>query len=182
VLVGDVGAPTGQFPLYAGDDVLIGGVGTVMKGFSGDDIMLGVGGFDKFLGGLGFDWASFERETQSVAVDMSIKEFIAPDAPLGADGIRDIFTQTEGLSGSRFDDILTADNNARAPIVPLAKNQLNNPSLIKGLADGPVDGFGNPELSFVNGTTEGAFFKPGTAVSITGNIVLGGGGNDIIEG
>ncbi|MGO4670630.1 peroxidase family protein [Bosea sp. 2RAB26] len=182
VLIGDVGAPTGQFPLYAGDDVLIGGVGTVMKGFSGDDIMLGVGGFDKFLGGLGFDWASFERETQSVAVDMSIKEFIAPDAPLGADGIRDIFTQTEGLSGSRFDDILTADNNARAPIVPLAKNQLNNPGLIKGLADGPVDGFGNPQLSFINGTTEGAFFKPGTAVGITGNIVLGGGGNDIIEG
>ena len=45
VLFGDVGAPTGGFPLYAGNDVLIGGVGTVMKGFSGDDIMLGVGGF-----------------------------------------------------------------------------------------------------------------------------------------
>ena len=190
VLVGDVGAPTGQFPLYAGDDVLIGGVGTVMKGFSGDDIMLGQGGFNKFLGGLGFDWASFERETQSIDVDMSTKEFIAPDAPLGADGIRDIFTQTEGLSGSRFDDILIADNNARAPRVPLAKNQLDNPYLIKGLADGPVDAAGNPILTFLNPSPlsglptsiQGALFQPGTNVGITGNIILGGAGNDVITG
>ena len=32
-----------------GNDVLLGGVGTVMKGFGGDDIMLGFGGFDKFI-------------------------------------------------------------------------------------------------------------------------------------
>ena len=29
-----------------------------MKGFSGDDIMLGQGGFAKFNGRLGFDWGS----------------------------------------------------------------------------------------------------------------------------
>jgi len=77
-LVGDVGAPTGQLPLYTGNDVLIGGVGTVMKGFGGDDIMLGRGGFDKFIGGTGFDWASFERETEGVSADMKRKEFVWP--------------------------------------------------------------------------------------------------------
>ena len=35
--------PHGQLPLYDGNDVLLGGVGTVTKGFGGDDIMLGVG-------------------------------------------------------------------------------------------------------------------------------------------
>ena len=70
VLVGDVGAPTGQLPLYTGNDVMIGGVGTVMKGFGGDDIMLGYGGFDKFIGGTGFDWASFELDTQGISADM----------------------------------------------------------------------------------------------------------------
>ena len=80
ILVGDVGAPTGQVPLYAGNDVLDGGdQGDKMVGFCGDDIMLGLGGFDKFYGRLGFDWASFENETHGVSVDMNRREFI-PDA------------------------------------------------------------------------------------------------------
>ena len=71
-LVGDTGAPTGQIPLFGGNDVLDGGgEGDKMVGFSGDDIMLGQGGFDKFNGLLGFDWASFEKETQGVSVDMT---------------------------------------------------------------------------------------------------------------
>ena len=40
-MVGDIGAPTGQIPLYQGNDVLDGGAfGDRMQGFSGDDIML----------------------------------------------------------------------------------------------------------------------------------------------
>ena len=133
VLFGDVGAPTVGFPLYAGNDVLIGGVGgDVMKGFSGDDIMLGVGGFTKFDGGLGFDWASFEHETQSVEVDMARREFIADQNPAGGDGFRDIYQLTEGASGSMFDDVIKGDNKTR---VVVARNTLDNPTLIKGLAD-----------------------------------------------
>ena len=49
-MFGDSGAPTGQQPLYSGNDVMVGGVagGDIMKGFSGDDIMLGYGSFTKF--------------------------------------------------------------------------------------------------------------------------------------
>ena len=47
-----------------------------MKGF-GDDIMLGVGGFTKFYGGTGFDWASFEQENaQGISADMQRREFV----------------------------------------------------------------------------------------------------------
>ena len=65
IMFGDSGAPTGQQPLYSGNDVMVGGVagGDVMKGFSGDDIMLGHGSFTKFIGGLGFDWGSYELAT-----------------------------------------------------------------------------------------------------------------------
>ena len=47
-----------------------------MVGSRGDDIMLGLGGFDKFYGRLGFDWASWEHETHGVSVDMERREFI----------------------------------------------------------------------------------------------------------
>src|SRR5262245_31085426 len=190
VLFGDVGAPTGGFPLYAGNDVLIGGVGTVMKGFSGDDIMLGVGGHLKFDGGLGFDWASFENETQSVEIDMARREFIADQNPAGGDGFRDIYQLTEGASGSMFDDVIKGDNKTR---VVVARNVMDDPTLIKGLADvgGDVSTtvLGNP-------TTEGNFFFSGlptgavftdpagakAAGDFGGNILLGGAGSDSIGG
>ena len=187
VLFGDVGAPTGGFPLYAGNDVLIGGVGTVMKGFSGDDIMLGVGGFTKFDGGLGFDWASFEHETQSVEIDMARREFIADQNPAGGDGFRDIYQLTEAASGSMFDDVIKGDNKTR---VVVARNTLDDPTLIKGLADA------GDAITTVNGTTEGNFFFAGlptgavfadpalakAAGDFGGNILIGGAGGDSISG
>ena len=192
VLNGDGGAPTGAFPLYDGNDVLIAGSNTVMKGFGGDDIMLGSGGFDKFYGGTGFDWASFEQETQGISIDMKRKEFISSLNPLGGDGIRDVFRQTEGASGSKFDDVIIGTDDTKVTLVA-SKDTLDNPNLIKGLADGAVGDFGftdvagnallTPVLTVVNGTTEGAFFQPGTATGFDGgDILLGGGGNDTITG
>src|SRR5215831_11649060 len=130
LLIGDQGAPTGQVPLYSGNDVLDGGPGgDVMQGFSGDDIMLGLGGFDKFEGRLGFDWASYEHETQGVSVDMNRREFIDNPLAPGGDAIRDFFVQTEGISGSRFDDFLRGTDNAKIDHL----NELDNVSLITGL-------------------------------------------------
>ena len=95
-MFGNSGAPTGQQPLYSGNDVMVGGVagGDVMKGFSGDDIMLGHGSFTKFDGGLGFDWASYELAAQAVDVDMNRKLIVAANGRghrprrLAADGGR----------------------------------------------------------------------------------------------
>ncbi|WP_088342699.1 MULTISPECIES: peroxidase family protein [Rhodomicrobium] len=158
LLVGDQGAPTGQVPLIQGNDVLDGGAqGDRMQGFSGDDIMLGLGGFDKFEGRLGFDWASWENETQGVSIDMTLREFIAQPGAPGGDAIRDVFVETEAASGSRFDDIIQGTNNALAD--PF--NVLNNVNLITGLAD---------------------YFPEGPVSFSDGNILFGGGGSDFIEG
>jgi Ca2+-binding RTX toxin-like protein len=189
-LVGDVGAPTGQLPLYTGNDVLIGGVGTVMKGFGGDDIMLGRGGFDKFIGGTGFDWASFERETEGVSVDMKRREFVSPLNPLAGDGVRDVFTHTEGLSGSKFNDDIRGEDTAVAARI-LAKDELTNASLVHGLNDlrfaGPDGRLNNADDVFTtttNGgtTVEGNFFAQGPVSFAAGDILLGGGGSDRIQG
>ncbi len=158
LLVGDSAAPTGQVPLFGGNDVLIGGTeGDRMQGFSGDDIMTGLGGFDRFEGKLGYDWAVYQDETQGVSVDMNRKEFItAPNIPAG-DAIRDVFIETEGVSGSSHDDVLQGTDNRLADTF----NELNNLSLINGLRS----------------------FFPGARVNYSnGNIMLGGGGSDIIEG
>jgi Ca2+-binding RTX toxin-like protein len=158
LMMGDSGAPTGGVPLYSGNDVMIGGVagGDVMKGFSGDDIMVGGGSFTKFIGGLGFDWGSYEMATHGVSADMNRKEFISP---IGAeDAIRDIWQHTEGASGSAFDDVITGTNDTR---LLATKDELDNVNLITGLAN---------------------FFDPGPVSFDGGNILLGGSGNDSIKG
>ena len=157
-MFGDSGAPTGQQPLYSGNDVMVGGLsgGDIMKGFSGDDIMLGHGSFTKFIGGLGWDWGSYELATQGVDEDMNRKEFVAANGAV--DNIRDIWQHTEGASGSAFDDIILGDNATR---LLATKDELDNVNLIRGLQ---------------------AFFDPGVVSFDGGNIMLGGGGSDTLIG
>jgi Ca2+-binding RTX toxin-like protein len=159
-IVGDVGAPTGQVPLYGGNDVLDGGgEGDKMTGFSGDDIMLGEGGFDKFYGKLGFDWASYEKSLNGVSVDMERREFIPNQTVPAGDAVRDVFAETEAVSGSAFNDVLkgTIDVGLAATVF----NELTNVDLIFGLAE---------------------FFPVGPVSFSNGNIMLGGDGSDLIEG
>ena len=154
LMFGDSGAPTGQVPLYSGNDVMVGGVagGDIMKGFSGDDIMLGHGSFTKFIGGLGYDWGSYELATQGVQEDMNRKEFVAANGAV--DNVRDVWQDTEGASGSAFDDIILGNNDTR---LVLTRNELDNVNLITGLQ---------------------SFFDPGVVSFDAGNIMLGGGGSD----
>ncbi|NOG70255.1 peroxidase family protein [Roseicella sp. DB1501] len=158
LLVGDAGAPTGQIPLYGGNDVLIGGAdgGDRMQGFNGDDIMLGVGSLNRFEGRLGFDWASYEKATIGVDVDLTQREFIAANGAI--DTIRDVFIGVEGISGSAKDDILRGTDDAQ---LGTTSDELNNLTLIDGLQ---------------------GFFDPGTVQFTGGNIILGGRGNDVIIG
>lgn len=169
-LVGDSGAPTGQVPLFGGNDVLDGGAqGDKMNGFSGDDIMLGEGGFDSFGGLLGFDWADFEKTQQGVSIDMDRRQFVPVQTAPAGDAVRDVFIETEAVSGSAFDDVLKGSTNAvvvnaagvRVGGAASIFNVLENVNLIFGLA---------------------GFFAPGPVYFDTGNIMLGGDGSDSIEG
>ena len=166
LLIGDQGAPTGQVPLVQGNDVIDGGPqGDRMQGFSGDDIMLGEGGFDTFAGLLGYDWASWENEAHGVSVDMARPQFVPVQQAPAGDAVRDVFVETEAASGTRFDDFIQGTNVGQvqagaAPFVD-AFNQLINVNLINGLAD---------------------YFPEGPVTFSEGNILLGGGGSDVLEG
>src|SRR4029434_5394287 len=121
------------------------------------DIMLGQGGFDKFEGRLGFDWASWENEDHGVSVDMERREFVDQPQALGGDAIRDFFIDTEAASGSVFSDFIQGTNDSKAD--PF--NELSNVNLIDGLAN---------------------YFPAGPVAFSGGNILFGGGGSDFLEG
>ena len=121
----------------------------------GDDIMFQGPGFDQFLGQLGFDWVTHYRDPLPAESDFENNALVIP--PPGA--IFDQFTFVEGLSGWDQDDDLRGDS-------PLPAELIGNELTAEGIAR--IDG-----LSALLG---------GATSFTDGNIILGGAGNDMIEG
>ncbi|MBO3275893.1 peroxidase family protein [Pseudomonas schmalbachii] len=180
------GAPGDNFaPLLtdeiAGNDIFVGGPGfDEMIGEGGDDIFVGSDAQDKMEGMSGFDWVTHKNDKVGVTVDLTLAVLAQPHGnapnqngglfqPVGASpaSILDRFDEVEGVSGSRFGDIIRGDNVNAETILNhggATGSALTNVDLIRGLrallqeAGLPDDGFA------------------------TGNILLGGDGSDIIEG
>ncbi|WP_460894891.1 peroxidase family protein, partial [Ramlibacter monticola] len=170
----------------AGNDIFVGGGGfDEMIGEGGDDIFVGSDGQDKMDGMSGFDWTTYKDDKFGITVDMRLPLFspahggnvvtniidAAPGAAAGAgqgvgqspDSIMDRFAETEGMSGSRYADIIFGDDQTAAVIAGItAKGSvLTNISLINGLQD---------------------FLGAGVTSFGAGNIILGGDGSDLIWG
>ncbi len=89
---------------------------------------------------------------------MTKRDFVLDSPPLSPDAIRDRFIETEGLSGSSYNDELIGTDDAKADTT----NELTNINLIQNLD---------------------TFFSPDQPVHFnSGNIILGGGGSDRIVG
>ncbi|MCO4203274.1 peroxidase family protein [Aeromonas taiwanensis] len=165
---GDNFDPLGR-DLIIGNDVFIGsGLTDIMNGEGGDDIMYGASGpGDKYLGASGFDWATFDLSPDGVSMNMAVRANLAGPVPIAA-GINARFSFVEGLSGSHQADLLRGDD-ADSVSIALAGAQgsvLTNFDLIDGLRDF----VGSAAAIGPNGASFGA-----------GNILLGGGGSDIID-
>jgi Ca2+-binding RTX toxin-like protein len=180
------GAPGDNFaPLLAdnviGNDIFIGGGGfDEMIGEGGDDIFVGSDAQDKMDGMSGFDWVTFKNDRFGVTVDLTLAALAQPHGetpasntgvfqPVGASpaSILDRFAEVEGLSGSKFADVLRGDNIDAVTILNhggATGGVLTNVALINQLSTLLADA----GLS--------------TAQFATGNIILGGDGSDIIEG
>ena len=156
--------------IIVGNDVFIDSIfPDRMNGEGGDDIMVGsMGGqVDRFLGGSGFDWASFQGDAVAANVDLNLRAFDETPVPLSIASALSRFESTEGLSGSARSDILRGDDED-ATTIPFSGTQgstLTNFALILGLQE-LVDGL----------------LGPGQTSFAAGNIILGGSGSDIIEG
>ncbi|MDH4566536.1 heme peroxidase, partial [Pseudomonas sp. BN414] len=149
-----------------GNDVFYGEFGIIdrMDGEGGDDIMMGNGGEgDRYVGMSGFDWAVFRDDPAGINIDMRLRAFNeAPIAP-GSTSVLSRFESTEGLSGSRFSDMLRGDDADTAAIATQGAygSVLTNISLISGLQE---------------------FLGAGVTSYGAGNIMLGGNGSDLLIG
>ena len=94
-----------------GHDVFLGDGGfDEFIGEGGDDIMVGSPGRGKMAGMSGFDWVTYKDNTFGVNADLSIP-IIFDEAPtLPGNASLDEFESMEGLSGSRFNDVLKGAN------------------------------------------------------------------------
>jgi Ca2+-binding RTX toxin-like protein len=173
LLQGDNGDPFQQSSV-TGHDVIIGGGGNDdYDTESGDDIMVAGAGVERNEGMLGFDWVTYQGDTSNGPGighegDMTLLGVLPP----AAEDVRDRFDLVEGMSGGAFNDILKGDNtnNAADGIVG---HELSNDGTTAGNGIGRIAGL----QGMLNGMTGVA-----TTLFNSGNIILGGDGNDLIEG
>jgi Ca2+-binding RTX toxin-like protein len=169
LLQGDNGDPF-QASGILGNDVIIGGSGNDDYDMeSGDDIAVAGDGVERYEGMLGFDWVTHRGDTQAADTDMLFTGALNP----AVEALRDRMDLIEGVSGWNFDDILRGDNMTTTDLAAVdltsgLNNALNSPSQIALIAG-------------LQGLLDGALGANQTSFS-AGNILLGGGGSDTIEG
>lgn len=168
LVMGDSGAPFFDDPNDPGHDVLTGGNGDDdYDAEGGDDIMLADAGIERNAGAAGFDWASHQLDPLAADADLQLNLL---GVPLPAAVLRDRYSEVEGLSGSARNDTLRGDD-----VVPRlvegegfsGKNWLD--------ADGVARVQGLKDLLPAGATDNGKIWGEG-------NILLGGGGSDVLEG
>lgn len=174
-----------------GHDVLNGQRGDVdYDAESGDDIMLQGVGIQRNNGMSGFDWAIHKGDEVAANSDLGIPIFATQEDFI----LRDRFDLVEGLSGWKFDDVLTGrieNVNTRAELTGTAaipgpdsildsySNALleKNISLISGLDQIVAHSARTIQIGN-DGTAEVVAFETSDA----SDILLGGGGSDRIMG
>jgi Ca2+-binding RTX toxin-like protein len=197
LLQGDHGAPFFDDPaeLAPGNDVFVGQVGeNDYDAEGGDDIMAQNPAIDRNAGAGGFDWAIHQYDTVGADDDLLINQMLA-GLPLPVVVNRDRWQETEADSGSDLNDTMRGDDMERvvggfgfsgcdaldpagvARISGLEKLVTAFPSPLQPIFDVSPTGF-CPLVG--SGGTAG---KLGSGnVWAEGNILLGGGGSDLVEG
>ena len=108
---GDNFDPLGHDPII-GNDVFIGdGETDKFNGEGGDDIMVGSAGLgDRYLGGSGFDWATFKDDPFGVTIDIIDRFFDQPPVPGPARRSWPASTSWKACRARRIADILRGDD------------------------------------------------------------------------
>ncbi len=133
---------------------------------SGDDIMVQGESVMRNEGMLGFDWAIYKGSTVAADADLTIRVFSTDQA----DVLRDRFDLVEAVSGWNLDDVIRGDNRASGPpVTPVAGAEAT-------MAGHTLDAAGIARIAGLQSIV-------GSTVGFgSGNILLGGLGNDLLEG
>ncbi|HET9594381.1 MAG TPA: peroxidase family protein [Anaeromyxobacteraceae bacterium] len=154
-----------------GDDVLGGGPGQDNHfGEGGDDIFLMSEGSNKFFGDYGFDWIT--QRGWPVPADIELDLLAVPAVPLNFNDLRNKYRLVDGASGWDLDDHIRGDNRVDDPAAPVERQNLPGMELT---VPGAAKIAGLTELVGPSGFNITLPWK-------AGNILLGGGGRDVIEG
>lgn len=133
---------------------------------SGDDIMVQGESVMRNEGMFGFDWSIFKGNALDGYADLRIKIFTTTEADI----LRNRFDKVEALSGWRNNDTLIGDDRVANGLAGgVAEAEFFN----DGLDQAGIDRIAG--LSQIVSVGSNGFFE-------AGNILLGGGGNDLITG
>ncbi|PYR41416.1 MAG: heme peroxidase, partial [Acidobacteria bacterium] len=177
-----------------GDDVLDGGPGQDNHfGEGGDDIFLMNEGTNRYFGDFGFDWIT--QRGWPVPADIELDLLALPATPINFNDLRNKYRMVDGASGWDLDDHIRGDSRTNDPAAPIELFNLPGTELTAGTppvaepAVGPAAAFGQSNFRGGSGAAKIAgltdliingFGK--TFPFNAGNILLGGGGRDLIEG
>ncbi|MBB5748402.1 peroxidase family protein [Micrococcus sp. TA1] len=181
LLVGDLSntAQNDAGLYHGGHDVLVGRTGNNdHDAEAGDDVMIGGPGTDRFAGMLGFDWVTYDKTNHLIRADLDPVQIV----PGVESAIVDRYDEVEAFSGFDGDDIVRGVQNRDAFDNPeedkigyghrLTQAQLDRVEGLRELLGGgekPVYA-----LPFLDG-------EPFEAEDMNNNVILGGGGSDLIE-
>ncbi|KAB7741891.1 choice-of-anchor D domain-containing protein [Nostocoides sp. F2B08] len=156
LLQGDNGAPFQDDLNEPGHDVLIGyGGETDYDSEGGDDVMLLGPGIQRSEGMLGFDFTTHDSDLAAADSDMALTGLLPPSVETN----KDRFDLVESLSGWVLDDTLRGDDRDAAAMVGHELTEA-----------------GTARVAGLSAVLGGATTFTG------GNLLLGGGGSDLIEG
>jgi Ca2+-binding RTX toxin-like protein len=184
LLCGDSCAPFFDDPNKPGHDVLIGQDGEEdYDAEGGDDILIADAGIERNAGAGGFDWSTHERDTLAADSDLNLSLI---GVPLPAGVFRDRYQEVEALSGGAKNDILRGDD-----VIPTQAggagftgcDALDQAGLnrISGLDD-LIPPLNTPLADVVANASVDKCPLTGPNVWGDGNVIIGGGGSDLIEG
>ena len=176
------GAPGDNFDeIFAQDGVVGHDVFFGLGGFDefiaegGDDIMVGSPGRGRMSGMSGWDWAIYKDNSSGVDADLTrgIVFDENPTPPINA--TQDAYEAVEGLSGSRFNDILSGSNVTAAERAPFDPDPAISGT--EGFTGSNLDAAGIARISGLQ-----AVLGAGVTSFNAGDIILGGDGSDLIRG
>lgn len=187
LLVGDHSAPFFDDPAETapGNDVFVGQVGeNDYDAEGGDDIMSQNAAIDRNAGAGGFDWAIHQYDTVGADDDMAINNFLL-GAPIQVVVNRDRWQETEGDSGSAFDDVIRGTNNVPSTI---GGGGFTGCDVLDQAGVARIAGLGalvptlTGDLAPVVAASAAGSCPLAGPIWGAGEILLGGGGNDTLEG
>jgi Ca2+-binding RTX toxin-like protein len=187
LLQGDHGAPFFDDPAesHPGNDVFVGQVGeNDYDAEGGDDLMAQNAAVDRNAGAGGFDWAFHQYDTVGGNDDLEINQQLA-GVPIQIVVNRDRWQETEADSGSPFNDIIKGDDIVPSGVGGAGMSGCDaldaaGVARIEGLSDF-VKTFPVPSDTVAAASAAGTCPLSGNVWG-EGNILLGGGGGDTIEG